>query len=343
MDEHGEQFNVFLPFSLNLFWISRWDHIPTDRRPTRIFRFRFAKARKRKSVTITKQWENRCSVWNSSSQDSISSSEVSFISWPNHNRTTISANTKKTVVCQKKLTETDYKTLLYAIQNSYYYQMYLDDMPIWGMVGEIDNTVSPPAYKLYTHKRLDIGFNDKQVVDVNLTTDGRVDIRPGAEITYTYEVQWSKSEIDFSKRFDKYLDPNFFQHRVKTRIVVLWIKNLYFRFTGSQSSTASWWSCSSSDSCGWFSCARWERITPATKRKTVSTILTQIWETNTDGNRFTETSSDHHPCHCFFHRASELDITSSLLQSSPPSWPLLESSIPSMYTACSLVLHYLSL
>ncbi|CAP28227.1 Protein CBG08396 [Caenorhabditis briggsae] len=123
-------------------------------------------------------------------------------------------NTKKTVVCQKKLTETDYKTLLYAIQNSYYYQMYLDDMPIWGMVGEIDNSVSPPTYKLYTHKRLDIGYNDKQVVDINLTTDGRVDIRPGAELTFTYEVQWTKSEIDFTKRFDKYLDPSFFQHRI---------------------------------------------------------------------------------------------------------------------------------
>ncbi|VDO40239.1 unnamed protein product [Heligmosomoides polygyrus] len=30
------------------------------------------------------------------------------------------------------------------------------------MVGEVDETRSPPAYKLYTHKLLDIGFNDKQ-------------------------------------------------------------------------------------------------------------------------------------------------------------------------------------
>ena len=43
-----------------------------------------------------------------------------------------SANTAKTVYCSVTLTQEDYKTFVYAIRNSYYYQMYLDDMPIWG-------------------------------------------------------------------------------------------------------------------------------------------------------------------------------------------------------------------
>ena len=29
------------------------------------------------------------------------------------------------------------KTFLYAVKNHYWYQMYLDDLPIWGMVGEL--------------------------------------------------------------------------------------------------------------------------------------------------------------------------------------------------------------
>ncbi|KAK6037007.1 hypothetical protein COOONC_25486 [Cooperia oncophora] len=71
-------------------------------------------------------------------------------------------NVKKTVFCKMKLTNEAYQTFVYAIKNSYFYQMYLDDMPIWGMVGEVDDSESPPAYKLYTHKQLDIGYNDKQ-------------------------------------------------------------------------------------------------------------------------------------------------------------------------------------
>ncbi|KAK6037591.1 hypothetical protein COOONC_24904, partial [Cooperia oncophora] len=40
-------------------------------------------------------------------------------------------NVKKTVFCKMKLTNEAYQTFVYAIKNSYFYQMYLDDMPIW--------------------------------------------------------------------------------------------------------------------------------------------------------------------------------------------------------------------
>ena len=37
---------------------------------------------------------------------------------------------------------------------------------------------------------------------------------PELKIPFTYEVVWKPSDIKFEDRFDKYLDPNFFQHRV---------------------------------------------------------------------------------------------------------------------------------
>lgn len=43
----------------------------------------------------------------------------------------------KAVYCKMTLTEQEYKTFVYAVSNTYSYQMYLDDMPIWGMVGEV--------------------------------------------------------------------------------------------------------------------------------------------------------------------------------------------------------------
>lgn len=34
---------------------------------------------------------------------------------------------------------------------------------ILGMVGEIDSLTTPPNYRLFTHKKLEIGYNGKQV------------------------------------------------------------------------------------------------------------------------------------------------------------------------------------
>lgn len=36
---------------------------------------------------------------------------------------------------------------------------------ISGMVGEVDASTTPPSYRLFTHKKLEIGYNGKQVSD----------------------------------------------------------------------------------------------------------------------------------------------------------------------------------
>ena len=54
-----------------------------------------------------------------------------------------------------------------------------------------------------------------QIVDVNLTSESRVKLDLNAKIPFTYEVIWKETRTKFTDRFDKYLDPNFFQHRVR--------------------------------------------------------------------------------------------------------------------------------
>lgn len=48
-----------------------------------------------------------------------------------------------------------------------------------------------------------------------MTSDVRVPLTSGATVIFTYEVIWKASDVEFEKRFDKYLDPTFFQHRVR--------------------------------------------------------------------------------------------------------------------------------
>lgn len=116
----------------------------------------------------------------------------------------------KTKHCGALLNEEKYKAFVYAVKNYYWYQMYIDDLPIWGIVGEVTQS----SYYIWTHKKFEIGYNGKQIVDVNITSDDKVLLTPTASLTFTYEIVWKKSDIKFEDRFDKYLDPNFFQHRI---------------------------------------------------------------------------------------------------------------------------------
>ena len=43
----------------------------------------------------------------------------------------------KTEFCQVLLDETKLKAFMYAVKNHYWYQMYVDDLPIWGKTMEI--------------------------------------------------------------------------------------------------------------------------------------------------------------------------------------------------------------
>ena len=88
-----------------------------------------------------------------------------------------------------------------------------------GIVGEMEDEGSANYY-IWTHKKFDIGFNGKQIVDVNLTSENKVKLKLDAKIPFTYEVNWKKSSIKFEDRFDKYLDPNFFQHRVSVYLTL---------------------------------------------------------------------------------------------------------------------------
>ena len=66
------------------------------------------------------------------------------------------------------------------VSNHYWYQMYMDDLPIWGMVGETSlvpanqNLQEPEEVHgkvyIFTHKQFSIAYNGDQIIEVNLTS-----------------------------------------------------------------------------------------------------------------------------------------------------------------------------
>jgi transmembrane 9 superfamily member 3 len=122
------------------------------------------------------------------------------------------ANVAKNAYCSISLDDSNLEKFIYAVANHYWYQMYLDDLPIWGIVGEYDE--DSKTYYIWTHKKFDIGYNNNQIVDVNLTSESKVKLERRDKLTFSYEVNWKRSSIAFENRFDKYLDASFFRHRI---------------------------------------------------------------------------------------------------------------------------------
>lgn len=56
-----------------------------------------------------------------------------------------------------------------------------------GIVGEISE--NGDDYYVWTHKKFDIGYNGKQIVDVNLTSEAKKKLTAGAKISFSYEVR----------------------------------------------------------------------------------------------------------------------------------------------------------
>jgi len=67
---------------------------------------------------------------------------------------------------------------------------------------------------LYTHKRFVIAYNQDRIIQVNLTSENPVALTAGSTIEFSYSVDWVSTDISFGRRFDRYLDYDFFEHQI---------------------------------------------------------------------------------------------------------------------------------
>ena len=71
----------------------------------------------------------------------------------------------RTKLCEQTLSDKDADTLAMAVRNHYWYQFYLDDLPMWGMVGEMSKpgaeSQATAAPLIFTHKKFSIAYNGK--------------------------------------------------------------------------------------------------------------------------------------------------------------------------------------
>jgi hypothetical protein len=127
------------------------------------------------------------------------------------------------IVCRKKLTKEEVAQFRSAVGKDYYFQMYYDDLPIWGFIGKVDREgiTDPGEYKyfLYKHILFDILYNDDRVIEVNAKMDplSLADLTEDKEIDveFTYSVKWKETDIVFENRMEKFSHASSLPHHLE--------------------------------------------------------------------------------------------------------------------------------
>ncbi|GAB4823325.1 hypothetical protein N2152v2_010371 [Parachlorella kessleri] len=121
----------------------------------------------------------------------------------------------KREICTQTVDTGSAQQFIDAVQRHYWYEFFADDLPIWGFVGPPpEQTKGDSNVYIYTHKSLDIAYNGNRIIQINLTSESPQPIVSGTALTFTYSVQWKPSTILFARRFERYLDYNFFEHQI---------------------------------------------------------------------------------------------------------------------------------
>ena len=137
------------------------------------------------------------------------------------------------VLCSRTLDSNDIALFRKAVEEEYYFEMYMDGLPMWGFVGDFhDDFVwhreSKAHHYIFTHLKFDIAYNIdakgyQHIVGVNVTTDPsiRTDLHletngdQTVDVDFTYSVNWKKSKIKFQDRTKAYNQVHFLPGQIQ--------------------------------------------------------------------------------------------------------------------------------
>ena len=125
-------------------------------------------------------------------------------------------------LCKAHLDKEAVRKFRQAIVDDYYFEMMLDELPIWGYVGELETKSGVTAdnatrYHLFTHLDFSIAYNADRIIEVNVSADPlqRVDLAHitdadgGREVEFSYSVRWQASDVPFEERMSRYAQYSF--------------------------------------------------------------------------------------------------------------------------------------
>lgn len=123
--------------------------------------------------------------------------------------------------CDRAYSKSELQMFTKAIENDYYFEMFVEDLPMWGYIGEVEGEdvllghLETVRRYIYPHLHFSIGYNVDQIVSVNVSTNPqrKVDITEefdGTEVTFSYSVEWvPRPDLTWENRMSRYHDSRF--------------------------------------------------------------------------------------------------------------------------------------
>ena len=131
-------------------------------------------------------------------------------------------NVEWRLLCKTTLGEKELTQFKEAIHNNYFFEMYIEDLPMWGYIGDFEDEDAilgemegvSHTY-LFPHLHFNVGVNNGQIVSIIVTTerDRRVDItnvHKPTTVQFSYSVEWFEDvELPWKMRMTRYADSRF--------------------------------------------------------------------------------------------------------------------------------------
>ncbi|XP_054797311.1 transmembrane 9 superfamily member 2-like [Prosopis cineraria] len=139
------------------------------------------------------------------------------------------------IICSKRLTREEVTKFRTAVLRNYFFQMYLDDLPIWSSIGrfesEAEDDRTGPTVLLFRHIKFEILYNEDRVIDIVVQNDPTVlaDLPEdkAVDIDFSYSVVWTEADTPFEKRLEKYSRTSLLQHHLE----IHWFTIIHSCFT----------------------------------------------------------------------------------------------------------------
>lgn len=127
------------------------------------------------------------------------------------------------VLCRKNLTREEVSLFRSVIAKDYYYQMYFDDLPIWGFIGRTmqqeGSDINEYRYFIMNNIQFEILYSEDRVIEVHVQTDTNdvSDVTKNMEvdIEFIYSVKWKETNALFEKRMEKYKQSSLLPQHMK--------------------------------------------------------------------------------------------------------------------------------
>ncbi|KAK6786579.1 hypothetical protein RDI58_015104 [Solanum bulbocastanum] len=110
------------------------------------------------------------------------------------------------ILCRKMLTKDEVTQFRRAVDKDYYFEMYYDELPVWGIIGRVENreeTEDTNYYKyfLYKHIHFDNHYKMDRIIEITARLDPHsvLDLTKDREVDakFTYTIKWKGTYILF--------------------------------------------------------------------------------------------------------------------------------------------------